>query len=128
MSIKHKRIDIYNKFGGKCAYCGKSITFKEMQVDHKFPKYLKHWLKSDEMMDGTGSEGLQDINHISNLMPSCRSCNYHKNTLRVEQFRKEIELKAERIKNSNVLLLERFGLVKFINEPVIFYFEINDEY
>ena len=64
-----------------------------------------------------------DINNFENLMPACRSCNYHKDTFRLEQFREEIKLKQERVKNSNILLLERFGLISFNDSEVVFYFE-----
>ena len=31
------RKEVLEKYNGHCAYCGKEITLKEMQVDHKHP-------------------------------------------------------------------------------------------
>ena len=35
---KDKRLKVYNKFDGRCAYCGQKIEYKDMQVDHIFAK------------------------------------------------------------------------------------------
>lgn len=59
---------VYNKCGGRCAYCGQEITMKSMQVDHYYPKC------SPEYAIACGV----DVNHIDNLMPSCRQCNHYK--------------------------------------------------
>ena len=32
------RRDIYNRFDGHCAYCGKSIEFDDMTIDHILPQ------------------------------------------------------------------------------------------
>ena len=32
------RKEVLEKYNGHCAYCGKEITLKEMQVDHKHPR------------------------------------------------------------------------------------------
>ncbi len=37
---KAKRFQVYNKYGGRCAYCGKKIEYKDMQVDHIDPQRL----------------------------------------------------------------------------------------
>lgn len=38
MSISKKvRQLVYDKCGGHCAYCGKEIAYKDMQVDHIIP-------------------------------------------------------------------------------------------
>ena len=31
------RRDIYNRFDGHCAYCGKKIEFDDMTIDHILP-------------------------------------------------------------------------------------------
>jgi len=36
--LKQKRIEIYSKYNGRCAYCGEEIQLKDMQVDHIIPK------------------------------------------------------------------------------------------
>ena len=35
-----ERQQIYEKFGGRCAYCGCKITIKDMQADHVVPLHL----------------------------------------------------------------------------------------
>jgi len=120
---KKLRTKLWNKYDCRCAYCGKVINYQDMQIDHKFPKAKSHYLQSDAMMLGTGSEGLKDINDIENLMPSCRRCNYHKGTFTVEEYREQLILKIDRVKDSNVLLLEQYGIITFNRKPVVFYFE-----
>ena len=37
MAINKKiREAVYKKYGGRCAYCGRAIAYKDMQVDHFF--------------------------------------------------------------------------------------------
>lgn len=69
---KSDRQAVYNKFGGRCAYCGRDIAYKDMQVDHIKPKR---------------SGGTDDM---SNLFPACRICNHYKRDNRLETFRKWI--------------------------------------
>lgn len=68
-----KRKIIYEKFNGRCAYCGKKIEYKDMQVDHLMPLRL----------------GGDD--NIKNLMPTCRSCNHYKRANTLDGWRKMIE-------------------------------------
>lgn len=35
---KKQRLEIYDKYNGHCGYCGRSIEYKDMQVDHMIPK------------------------------------------------------------------------------------------
>ena len=85
--MKHKRIPkrqreaVFNKYGGRCAYCGCELTLRTMQVDH-----IKAVYASSLENDGVET---QDDN-LENLNPSCRQCNFYKGTLDIEQFRKKI--------------------------------------
>lgn len=56
---KLSRQKVYEKYGGRCAYCGKAIQYKDMQVDHVIP--LRRY----------GDDSLLNLN------PSCRSCNHY---------------------------------------------------
>ena len=67
--MKIDRQKVYDKYNGHCAYCGKAISIKEMQVDHIIPK----------RNGGT--------NDIDNLNPSCRLCNHYKRAAGIETFR-----------------------------------------
>lgn len=35
---KEERLRVYKMYDGHCAYCGKSIKYEDMQVDHIVPK------------------------------------------------------------------------------------------
>ena len=66
---------VYKKFNGHCAYCGKKIEFKNMQVDHLIPKATRE--KRD----------IEEIECFENYMPSCRRCNHYKRANSLEGFR-----------------------------------------
>ena len=78
MAISKKiREEVYRKYDGHCAYCGREIAYKDMQVDHFLP--LRAWRIEDAGKDD-----------ISNLMPSCRMCNHYKRANTLETFRRYI--------------------------------------
>ncbi len=66
--MKIDRKEIYEKFGGRCAYCG-SVLELDWQVDHVIPK--RHY--------GT--------NDPRNLVPACKICNHYKRALSLEDYR-----------------------------------------
>ena len=109
---KKIREAVYAKCEGHCAYCGKAITIRQMQVDH---------VKSFTM--GGSSE-------ITNLMPSCVLCNRCKGGDTLEWFRKYIENDAPRIHFGRKhpidadadRICETYGLHPGKNE-IKFYFE-----
>ena len=102
----NKRKQIYNKYNGRCAYCGDKIDYKDMQVDHIKPKYLG---------------GTDDI---ENLMPSCRACNFYKSTFSLEDFRKRLMTIPKRLeKNLIYRLSKKYGFVKQFDYGVWFWFE-----
>lgn len=110
--MKIDRQLIYQKFNGRCAYCGREITFKKMQVDHFWPKFLAHF-----------QPGL-DNNREENLMPSCAKCNNHKYGFRPEVWRNELQLQISRLKkNTQFDRALRFGQLQITEKPVVFYFE-----
>lgn len=119
---KALRERIYNKYNGHCAYCGTPLLFKEMQVDHLQPKW--HNLSDEEcrkmgLIRGTDEE--------SNLMPSCRACNYYKHTLSIEGFRTRLQgLTANCVKSYDMRLAMRYGMVKIEPWDGKFYFEFQD--
>lgn len=104
---QEERRSIYETMGGHCAYCGCEISLKDMQVDHIVP-----------LRKG----GADDL---SNMFPSCRSCNHYKSTLDVEQFRHMIEKMPETLMRNNIAYRNavRFGLVLPMPQEVVFYFE-----
>ena len=70
--MKVDRQKVYEKYSGRCAYCGREIKVKDMQVDHFVPVRK-------------GGETTYE-----NLMPSCRTCNHYKRSESLENFRKMI--------------------------------------
>jgi len=107
--MKIDRTLVYNKYGGHCAYCGKEITIKEMQVDHIYPK----------------SRGGLD-SHV-NLAPSCHPCNIRKGNLTIEEFRRELKRDLFQLERDSAKfrLLKSFGKILIQNTDIVFYFEIN---
>ena len=85
--MKHKRIPkrqreaVFNKYGGRCAYCGCELTPRTMQVDHIKAVYTSS-LENDNVETQDDS--------FDNLNPSCRQCNFYNGTLDIEQFREKI--------------------------------------
>ena len=98
---------VYNKYSGRCAYCGREIGFKEMQVDHMVPK---------------ASGGTDEI---ENLMPACRLCNHYKRANSLEWFRHSIETIP--IKLARDMYTYRVGMAYGFysdeEKKIMFYFE-----
>ena len=88
--MKIDRQKVYEKFEGHCAYCGREIKFKEMQVDHIKPKYF---VENGQRWNDLSLE----VDSFDNLNPSCRMCNYYKSSCTLDDFRKLISTIRERI-------------------------------
>jgi 5-methylcytosine-specific restriction endonuclease McrA len=116
---KNKRLLVHKKFNGHCAYCGISIKYSEMQVDHITPKYRG---STNEEVNSYGLT--KGTNQIDNLNPSCISCNSSKSTFTLDKWKKELELKHSRLlrDNSSYRILHRFGVITVSNH-IEFYFE-----
>lgn len=113
MSIpKRIRELVYAKCGGHCAYCGREIAYKDMQVDHIKAQYK----------GGT--------DEAENLLPACRMCNFRKQTLSVEQFRREIKDQCNGLfeRSFQARMSLAYGLIERVDKPIVFYFEkLNSE-
>jgi len=98
---------VYEKYGGCCAYCGKEIEFKDMQVDHIVPK----------RRDGTDD--------FDNLNPACRRCNHYKSSLTLEGFRDTIEKIPEKLMGREYIFKVGvdYGFFEPWRRKVTFYFE-----
>jgi len=120
MTNKEKRESVYEKCQGHCAYCGKKISMKEMQVDHIEPHW--HTLSEDQALKVGIKKGSHDL---ENLNPSCARCNKWKSTFSLESFRKVVETSLDRLERDtpNFRLARDFGLLKTNRHPVKFYFE-----
>jgi 5-methylcytosine-specific restriction endonuclease McrA len=118
---KSEREIVFNKYGGKCAYCGCDLE-KGWHVDHVEPcRRIVRWQRDGyvypngelvpkedlrnktegDMIDAniTWKQGRYvtvgyanpETNHIDNYMPSCPSCNINKHGDSIEGFRSSIE-------------------------------------
>lgn len=112
MKYKELRQKVFDKYSGRCAYCGGEITIKNFQVDHIWPQFLAH------------HEPKLDNNRLENLSPSCRKCNNFKHGMRLEEFRSELQRQVERLrKNAQFYRALKYGQIKITESPIIFYFE-----
>lgn len=104
---KGERRAVLRKTGGHCAYCGKSIGYYDMQVDHVIPL----------RKGGT--------NDLDNLLPACRSCNHYKSTLTMEQFRESLgQIPSVLSRDSaSYRIAKEYGIIKEDPGKIVFYFE-----
>lgn len=125
---KKDREVIFNKYGGRCAYCGCELV-KGWHVDELEPcrrKYreeqvLGEWKWRQKLVGYIHPDRL----HIDNQMPACASCNINKHSGSLEDFRALI---AGFMKHLNEIstqykIAKRYGLIQETVKPVVFYFE-----
>lgn len=107
MAIPKKiRQIVYDKHRGHCAYCGREIAYKDMQVDHIYPQY----------------RGGKD--DLDNLNPACRMCNFRKGTYTLESFCREIKNQCDGVcKTFQGRMSLAYGLIERVDKPIVFYFE-----
>ena len=125
MASKKDREIIFNKYGGKCSYCGDPLQ-KGWHVDELLPVKRNHKYDKDKqkfVWDGT-YEHPERLN-INNQMPSCPSCNINKHSGSIEEFRSLITgfMKHFNEINTQYKIAKRYGLVKEEIKPIVFYFE-----
>ena len=107
---KVERLQVYNKYGGHCAYCGREMEYKDMQVDHIEPQRIY----TDKKI----------ADRIENLNPSCRRCNHYKRARSIERYR-ELILKLH-TKMRDIYLCkvaENYGIINIEPWDGKFYFE-----
>jgi 5-methylcytosine-specific restriction endonuclease McrA len=121
MTKKEERLYIFNKFGGRCAYCGCQLQ-KGWHVDELLPVRRNFDLKGK--YDGTCLH--PERLNINNQMPSCPSCNINKHSMSLEEFRSLIKgfMKHLNEVSTQYKIAKRYGLVKEIDIDIKFYFEI----
>lgn len=113
-----ERETVYQKTGGRCAYCGKELKMREMQMDHVKPVKLY------------GDPGwFEELNNLDNILPACRSCNHYKHTFTLEKFRAALERMPLVLARDNITYQTavRYGLVTPTPHKVVFYFEQMEE-
>jgi 5-methylcytosine-specific restriction endonuclease McrA len=121
MATKRKAIppklreEIFKKYDGHCAYCGKELTRKDFQVDHLIPVQREKWGKATEF----------EVENFNNFMPSCRRCNHYKRAHSLETFRRYIEEIPMKLRDENYIYKVGldYGLVEEHPHKIVFYFE-----
>lgn len=113
------RAKIYNKFGGRCAYCGEPLG-KRWHADHVVPLYRNH---TDLELKRMGIVRGED--NDTNLVPACQSCNYHKSTYTVEGFRERLKQFIVALNRDSVQyrIAKKYGLIEETDNKITFYFE-----
>jgi 5-methylcytosine-specific restriction endonuclease McrA len=112
---KKVRLEVYNKYNGHCAYCGKTIEYKDMQVDHLIPFQRERFKKYAE----------EEIECFENYMPACRRCNHYKRAHSLETFRKMIEEIPSKLTRDSYIYKVGLDYYLITENPhdVIFYYE-----
>jgi 5-methylcytosine-specific restriction endonuclease McrA len=144
---KTDRQAIFDKYGGRCAYCGE-LLIKGWHVDELEPVRRNyefqpgHWSNGgdhhmgEDELSALGSKWIEgrdvfvgythpDRLNIDNQMPACASCNINKHSGSLEDFRSLI---AGFMKHLNEIstqykIAKRYGLVTENIKPIVFYFE-----
>lgn len=116
MAIKKSvREKVFQKFDGHCAYCGKKMEYKQMQVDHYYPQCKARFYERRCKIDVHAEE---------NLMPTCRRCNHYKRAASPGQFRKLMKTLHERLEQIYILNVAiDFGMATVKPFDGLFYFE-----
>nr|DAI89472.1 MAG TPA: RECOMBINATION ENDONUCLEASE VII [Caudoviricetes sp.] len=124
-----ERQKVYKKLNGHCAYCGREILIKDMQIDHIIPQLNFEWIFKNNIQDMIPEFLIHltesDLHHIDNLNPACRVCNKWKSTYHLELFRSEIQDQVKRLqlRSSNYRIAKLYGLIEETEAKVKFYFE-----
>lgn len=135
LTKKQTRQLIYQKFGGRCAYCGEELNGK-FHVDEVEPCCRSWEYVKDENGKRIYDSDRRDWKmklvylyperlHVDNQFPACASCNINKHSDSVEGFRKLIQgfMKHLNQVSTQYKIAKRYGLVKEDIKPVVFYFE-----
>lgn len=125
---KNDRAKIFNKYDGRCAYCGCELQ-KGWHVDELLPcrriyteeydpekrKWIRKFIRYQ----------YPERVHIDNQMPACPSCNINKHSESIEDFRNAIKAYMNHLNDisTQYKIAKRFGLITETNIEVKFYFE-----
>lgn len=112
---KKTRLAVYEKFDGHCAYCGKALEYKDMQLDHMIPRQRERFKRYTE----------EQIECFENYMPACRRCNHYKRAHTLEYFRQLIEEIPKKLFRDNYIYKVGldYNLISVNEHKITFYFE-----
>lgn len=113
--MKIDRQKVFDKYGGKCAYCGCELV-KGWHVDHIEPIVRNWW-------NGTCNKPENECEE--NYNPSCASCNIQKGSNSLEAFREVIKQFIQSLNkySTQYKFAKKYGLIQETDIEVKFYFE-----
>ena len=116
---KKVREAVYDKYQGHCAYCGKKLEYKDMQLDHMIPRQREHFKKYTE----------EEIECFENYMPSCRRCNHYKRAHSLATFREMIETIPQKLVRDSYIYKVGldYNLIEEHPHKIEFYFENHEK-
>lgn len=107
---KKVRQEVYEMFGGRCAYCGKALEPRQLRIDHIKPVV----------------EGGEDS--IDNLYPSCHDCNTIKDAATAEDLRNYVGHFLDTIKKDiRYRMLLSYGLIQETPHEIKFLYEKEEQ-
>lgn len=114
---KKQRAELKKMFGGRCAYCGGELGDK-WHADHVEAIYRGYDTPTGLMRPHN--------ERLDNYFPACAPCNLFKCVFSIEEFRSELAKQVDRCRKSSVNFrtAERFALIKEVQKPVTFWFEV----
>lgn len=125
---KSDRQNIFDKYGGRCAYCGCELQ-KGWHVDEIEP-VRRNWTHEWDTDKGKHVRRIVGVVHperfhIDNQNPACASCNINKHSESIEQFRKNIAAYMKHLNeiSTQYKIAKRYGLIQETGIDVKFYFE-----
>jgi hypothetical protein len=125
---KSDREKIFQKYGGRCAYCGCELG-KGWHVDEIEP-VRRNWTHEYDSKKGRHVRRIVGAVHperfnTENQNPACASCNINKNSYTLEQFRSNIAGYMKHLNNisTQYKIAKRYGLIQETGIEVKFYFE-----
>ncbi len=113
---KNERQAVYDKYNGRCAYCGCELC-KGRHIDHLKP--VRRGVRKKGKLRYPKRDCFQ------NCMPACASCNINKHQMSLEDFRNLISgfMKHLNNRNTQYKIAKRYGLVQEVDKEITFYFE-----
>lgn len=125
---KSERQKVFDKYGGRCAYCGCELV-KGWHVDEIEP-VRRNWkteycnVRQKYIRKIIGAVNPENFN-IENQNPACASCNINKHSDSLEQFRKNIAAYMKHLNeiSTQYKIAKRYGLIEETGIDVKFYFE-----
>ena len=115
--MNKKRQAIYDKYNGRCAYCGCALPDK-WHVDHLKPIIRMDWARKDMKPQ------FPELDCLGNLMPACPSCNIDKHSYPLEAWRTILQGRLATLNRLTAYkFAKRFGQLVETPSEIVFYFE-----